>query len=881
MKERQSSERQEKQFHNQSDKGKDRHLAGKKLVFTTIHVIGVIFLVLSICGIAYTVDAVGGSIYEMFRETNAPVETRESFDETEQESATEKTGETKRQETTTAASDKNNISYQDKNFREKFYGQVQEAIEYTWYVRAFEDADGEIDLNKMVVAGKDGEDRTVEYTIQDLIHYTERYGTYDTGRKQTEGDEFADYYWDELIGVNWCSFDATFDLENRPGAPIAYENRLVGITNVFNQQMERYLSLKEKFTGKNSGLFFQIAYHIDDGPEAVTVTNHEQAIDYKKMDAYFVLHMPESDVDTNLSGYTVYDLPEITNTAHTYKISAQPVYTVIAGWADSKETLSEAVRSAGKAAKESENATETEESEAAQETDAGQPETLEGKAKEAAGIPVIPNIGGNIDQRQQAFYRDMFTISLATFIGSLILAVSTLIWMIFHTGKVVENGEEKYVLRGMDLWHWEITLTVVIGLLLFWNWLPVIHSENDPFPMSRIMGWLGSYFIVLAGGLSFVRRFRAGSDMENSLIKEAGERANRALRVFSENQKPVNKIIIVFVAWTAIHMLTVWWLTVSIKAYNINQRNLYLGQTVIAVLILMILYGVVLTVFLRKAVERQKILQGVEQISQGRLEKKINLEELTGNDRGLADSINHIGDGLLSAVGTATKSERMKTELITNVSHDIKTPLTSIINYVDLLKRENIQDPKVNNYIHVLDQKSQRLKNLIEDLVEASKASSGNVALELEKIDFCQLVKQIDGEFQVRFQEARLQMVTTIPENSIYIHADGRRIWRILENLYQNALKYAMKDSRVYIGVVPYNDTVSFVMKNVSASPLNFEAQELTERFIRGDVARTTEGSGLGLSIAKSLTELHSGEFQVYLDGDLFKVSVTFQTIDH
>ena len=183
----------------------------------------------------------------------------------------------------------------------------------------------------------------------------------------------------------------------------------------------------------------------------------------------------------------------------------------------------------------------------------------------------------------------------------------------------------------------------------------------------------------------------------------------------------------------------------------------------------------------------------------------------------------------------------------------------------------------MNNYIRVLEQKSQRLKNLIEDLVEASKASSGNVVLEREKIDFCQLVKQIDGEFQVRFQEARLQMVTTVPENSVYINADGRRVWRILENLYQNALKYAMKDSRVYIGVVSYNHRVSFVMKNISASPLNFDAQELTERFIRGDVARTTEGSGLGLSIAKDLTELHGGEFEVYLDGDLFKVSVTFQ----
>lgn len=867
---------------------KDRHLNGKKTVITIVHIIAVIFLVLSLCGITYAVDAAGGSIYEIFRETNVSAKPEESSVETGEgkEILTDQgslTGKETEKATKALSDGKTNISYQDADFREEFYNQIKEAIEYTWYVRAFEDGNGEIDLNKIVVSAIGQDDKGIQYRIRDLIQYTERYGTYETGRKQTTGDAFADYYWDTLLKVTWCSFDLTFDLEDKPGAPVAYENKLVGITNVFNERMERYLALKEKFTEKDNGLFFTIAYHIDDGPAGVTVTNHEQPVDYKKLDTYFILNMPDSDVDTNLPGYSLYDLPEITDTAHMYKISAQPVYTITAGWADSKAALSEAVKAAKEAAlKESEEAAKasetaaTESSTAVPETTALQDTTQE--ALEVSKVSVIPELSGGIGQEQQAFYKNLFTSSLASFIGTLILSVATLVWLIFNTGKVIDDGKEKYVLRGMDLWYWEVSLLVVIGLVLFWNWLPVIHNSQNPISVSRIVGWLGTYFIILAGGLSFIRRIRAERLTDNSLLKEAGEKANHALRLYAENQKPVTRLIVGFTVWTVIHVPAMWWLTASVRAFQAVREGRYLGQMIIALLILVLLYGTVLTVLFRKALQRQKILKGVGQISHGCLEKKIDLEGLTGDDRILADSINHIGDGLSSAVSTATKSERMKTELITNVSHDIKTPLTSIINYVDLLKRENIQDPKVNNYIHVLDQKSQRLKNLIEDLVEASKASSGNVALELERIDFCQLVKQIDGEFQVRFQEARLQMVTTIPENSIYINADGRRVWRILENLYQNALKYAMKDSRVYIGVVPYNHTVSFVMKNISASPLNFEAQELTERFIRGDVARTTEGSGLGLSIAKDLTELHGGEFQVYLDGDLFKVSVTFQT---
>jgi signal transduction histidine kinase len=283
---------------------------------------------------------------------------------------------------------------------------------------------------------------------------------------------------------------------------------------------------------------------------------------------------------------------------------------------------------------------------------------------------------------------------------------------------------------------------------------------------------------------------------------------------------------------------------------------------------------------LMDAVERQHILDGIEKITGGELEHKINSDKLKGSNKILAEAINNIGEGLHNAVDASVRNERLKTDLITNVSHDIKTPLTSIINYVDLLKRENIDNEKVNGYIDILDQKSQRLKNLTEDLVEASKISSGNIKLEITKINFVELINQTEGEFSEKFEAKGLQVVKTLPNESVIIEADGRRIWRVIENLYNNVAKYAMPNTRVYVDLKVHGKNVDFSIKNISENPLNINADELTERFIRGDVSRSTEGSGLGLSIAKNLTTLQNGTFEIYLDGDLFRVTITFPKVD-
>lgn len=288
--------------------------------------------------------------------------------------------------------------------------------------------------------------------------------------------------------------------------------------------------------------------------------------------------------------------------------------------------------------------------------------------------------------------------------------------------------------------------------------------------------------------------------------------------------------------------------------------------------------GIVICLWLLNYLKRKKIVDGIARIRDGEVTWQVPLQDMHGENLRLAEAVNSIGEGIKTAVETSMKDERLKADLITNVSHDIKTPLTSIVNYVDLLKREKIETQPVKGYIEVLDAKSQRLKQLTDDLVEASKISSGNITLIMEKINLTELLHQSLGEFSEKFEEKKLQVVEDCKGDTFYIEADSRRIWRVIENLFNNIYKYALEGTRIYLDMaqVEGKEEVMLSIKNISAQPLNIRAEELTERFIRGDVSRSTEGSGLGLSIAKNLTELQNGRFEIYLDGDLFKVTLTF-----
>ncbi len=272
----------------------------------------------------------------------------------------------------------------------------------------------------------------------------------------------------------------------------------------------------------------------------------------------------------------------------------------------------------------------------------------------------------------------------------------------------------------------------------------------------------------------------------------------------------------------------------------------------------------------------QHLKQDQEILADGKLDHRCDTQRLPYGLRSLGDAMNRSAEGMEKAVEEKIKSERFKTELITNVSHDIKTPLTSIINYVDLIKKEEIENEKIKEYVEVLERHSARLKKLTEDLVESSKAASGILPMEIIRCDVGVLLEQALGEYQSAFEEKGLIPCFSLPEESVYILADGKRLWRVMDNLLRNIEKYALSGTRVYVNLEEKDGKVQIIFRNISAQPIPVSGEYLSERFVRGDLSRNTEGSGLGLAIAKSLVELQKGSLTVTVDGDLFKAVIEF-----
>lgn len=275
-------------------------------------------------------------------------------------------------------------------------------------------------------------------------------------------------------------------------------------------------------------------------------------------------------------------------------------------------------------------------------------------------------------------------------------------------------------------------------------------------------------------------------------------------------------------------------------------------------------------------IEISEFTTKIETMGSGNMENIIECRNAELQE--LGKNINNIKQGMKKAVEESMKAERLKTDLITNVSHDLKTPLTSIINYTDLLKKEKIENENAKKYIDILEKKSKKLKILTEDLIEVSKISSGNETVALEKIDFKELVLQANGEFAEKFEEKNLEVISNLPKEAVIVDLDGKKMWRVLENLYQNVYKYSLENTRVYVDLI-VNDHIVFTIKNISKEKLNISPDELMERFIRGDSSRHTGGNGLGLSIAKDLSKLNGGTLSIQIDGDLFVAKIKLDNI--
>lgn len=459
--------------------------------------------------------------------------------------------------------------------------------------------------------------------------------------------------------------------------------------------------------------------------------------------------------------------------------------------------------------------------------------------------------------------------------SSIVLLVVILIWLTAVAGR--DGQSQEISLNWFDRWKTELAAGSVVlawgvpvvlfgsmtqllstaGAMSKWMYYEAEYAYISPSGMLAVGGTIAAYTcaMFLIGYLSLVRRIKAGTLWKNSLSRSLIRFSKRAFA----SLHAVWKAAAVFTVFVLVHWLVL-----------LSNGNEYAVALMLAGELAIFIYMV------RQAVGRQKIDIGVDKIAGGEVDYKIPLDGMGEEQRSIAKKINSIGQGLDAALEESIKSERLKTDLITNVSHDIKTPLTSIINYVNLLKQENFDDPKIMRYLDILDEKSQRLKTLTEDVVEASKVSSGNITLEFMNINLVEIIQQTSGEFEEKFTANDLTEVMSLPEHEVIIRADGRRLWRVLANIYNNAAKYAMKGTRVYADLYTIGDAAVFSLKNISDQPLNISADELTERFIRGDISRGTEGSGLGLSIAKTLTQMQGGNFELYLDGDLFRVTLTF-----
>ncbi len=468
--------------------------------------------------------------------------------------------------------------------------------------------------------------------------------------------------------------------------------------------------------------------------------------------------------------------------------------------------------------------------------------------------------------KEASVYETYFPWIRIAIFAAVLAFICFLLCMIYLTLAAGRSGSDEEIrLHRIDYLPTEILFAVMIifmtGLITFCARL----SEKD-WGMSSSLILTGTLVFLsdaalLALYLSFVRKIKADIFTKCSLAAHIVH----TIKASMKKQGIANRAKIQFAIYTVVLMILFW------------EAMIY--RHIWAAVGLMFLFAYTAVHFLQLAAQRKKILEGIREIGRGRLDYKFNIKEFNGDYTELAEEINGIGDGLMQSVEENVKNERLKTELVTNVSHDIKTPLTSIINYISLIKMEGAWNENVENYVGILEKKSARLKQLTEDLVEVSQITSGNICLDMQPINMVELICQTGGEFNEIFEECGLTVITRLPQEAVMVLADGSRVWRVVQNLYNNVAQYAMKDTRVFVELKVNEGYAEFSIKDISAQGIHKSAQDLGERFVRGDESRGTEGHGLGLSIARNLTNLMGGTFEIKLDGDLFIVSLAFPVI--
>lgn len=459
----------------------------------------------------------------------------------------------------------------------------------------------------------------------------------------------------------------------------------------------------------------------------------------------------------------------------------------------------------------------------------------------------------------------------------LLAALLALVLLCCSAGRRYDCAEIQ--LSFFDRIPFEILLAIAVFLLLFATecvYIPVMELMSDLLEtgLGQLDLLIGSFFALFTCVLELLiytvaARLKAEAFWKNTLLFHIWQLLLRALRGFGRLLRALGRLVCeIPLVWKSTLLCICVWLVVLLLYLDEQRTEIFL------------LYGLlgVLCTFGSVAffVQIRRLQKGIEQLASGQNNVVIPTERMLPVCRESAEQLNHIQAGVNAAVEQRLRSERFRTELITNVSHDLKTPLTSIINYVDLLKGLQLDNETAQNYIEVLDRQAKRLGKLTTDLLEASKASSGSMEVRLAPTDIAELVRQSLGEYSEKFELSELTTVVQLPESSVICMADGRLLWRSLDNLFSNVCKYAMAGTRVYVAL----EGSCLTVRNISRDPITLSPDELEERFVRGDSSRSTEGSGLGLSIVSSLLKLMGGRLEITVDGDLFKASVFLKSAE-
>lgn len=481
---------------------------------------------------------------------------------------------------------------------------------------------------------------------------------------------------------------------------------------------------------------------------------------------------------------------------------------------------------------------------------------------------------GNADKYQELFTYayELRYVSIVVLVVSLILEAFVFVFLLSAAGHHGETGEIRPSFIDKIPFDLYTALTVFAGIFLIAAMAEVSYS-NTAMLVVVLIAALGviAALISLLWCMSLAVRIKLGTTIKSCIIYRVGAWCLRLIKkvfyTFKDGLKAIPMFPRAVLVIAAILFVEFLWIAIAGTSPGKQLFGWFIER---AVLVLATLYALL---------SMKQLLEAGQRIAKGELDCKVDTSKLRGPFKEHGEDLNSITDGMNRAVGERMKSERFRTELITNVSHDIKTPLTSIINYVDLLEKEQPENEKMREYLEVLDRQSAKLKKLIDDLLEASKASSGSLSVNLTECELGILLDQMAGEYSEKLSAAGLELILTKPEESVKIMADGRHMWRIFDNLLNNICKYAQRGTRVYLDLTADALKAAVTFRNISATRLNISGDELTERFVRGDSSRNTEGSGLGLSIAQSLAQLQKGALDITVDGDLFKVVLRFDRI--